>query len=153
MRLPRMYLVAAWSAVAVLAALGIGRAIALADRRPDYVPQLDVPLRRGTDLPDEDCGYCNAVGGSEPGAWHRYSCPSYVPEPARRPEDEVGLLGGAILGLAFAVDDTTARYWLAQCARRGASQAQLDELWADWERQNVPTYLHTTLDPRTDDQR
>lgn len=53
-RLPRMLLFAAagaaWCAAAGILAVAVGRTIAHADRR-DYVPQVDVPLWRGTDLP------------------------------------------------------------------------------------------------------
>jgi hypothetical protein len=55
-----------------------------------------------------------------------------------------GDLAGAILGLAYATDDTTARYWLAMCARRGATPAQLAELEANWrhEQARTVTYLN-----------
>jgi hypothetical protein len=101
--------------------------------RPGHVPQIDDPLRRGTDLP----------------SWS--PAPPAAPTAARRAavyggrplDDDLAALGGAVLGLAYATDDTTARYWLSQAARRGATQEQLTDLWAEWERLNVPTYLRT----------
>jgi hypothetical protein len=55
-------------------------------------------------------------------------------------------LAGAILGLAFSVDETSARYWLAQCARRGLEQPALDAMWQTWLEQNRPTLIYT--DPK-----
>lgn len=55
---------------------------------------------------------------------------------------------GAILGLAFATDEATARYWLDQCAARGISQDALDNMWSTWLVDHTPTVIHS--DPRKD---
>jgi hypothetical protein len=55
---------------------------------------------------------------------------------------------GAILGLAFATDETTARYWLAACARAGIEQPTLDDMWRRWQDENTPTVI--TTDERND---
>lgn len=52
-------------------------------------------------------------------------------------------LPGAILGLAYSSDEVTARYWLAQCARRGADWSTQRQLWDEWQRQHTPTTLHS----------
>jgi hypothetical protein len=106
LRLPRMWLLigAGWALLAWVVVRLIGRGIRLADVHEGLVPQLDDPLRRGTDLPLD------------------------------RPE-----LPGAILALAYAADETSARYWLAVCARRGATPTELDALWTTWQRQHLPT--------------
>lgn len=57
-------------------------------------------------------------------------------------------LGGAILALGFAVDETTARYWLAACARRGADQPMLDHLWSTWLELNRPQVIYSDPTPR-----
>lgn len=44
---------AVWCTAAGVLAVALGRAVRVADRR-EHVPQLDVPLWRGTDLPDPD---------------------------------------------------------------------------------------------------
>jgi hypothetical protein len=62
-------------------------------------------------------------------------------------------LTGAIFALGYAVDETNARYWLAQCARRGADQTLLDRLWSTWADMNAPTLLHSTPTPREDTDR
>jgi hypothetical protein len=72
-------------------------------RPADYTPQLDAPLWRGTDLPDPD-----------------------GPAPTES-------LAGSIMALGYATDETSARYWLAQCARRGADWPLLRQLWRAWE--------------------
>jgi hypothetical protein len=51
-------------------------------------------------------------------------------------------LAGAILTLAYAADEDTARYWLAMCARRGATWEQQQELWATWQREHRPTVIY-----------
>lgn len=106
-----MLILAAWAAGSLAAAFVIGRAIRLADQPTGLVPQMDDPLRRGTDLP---------VAGATA---------------------DVGDLAGAVLGLAYATDDTTADYWLAMCAARGADEATLRGLLDEWERNNTPTFL------------
>jgi len=67
---------------------------------------------------------------------------------ARQPIDEH--LAGAVLGLAFAIDEDGARYWLAMCARRGADADTLRELRTEWERQHAADVqtLHTGSRPR-----
>jgi hypothetical protein len=48
-----MLVLLAWCGLSAGVAVLAGRAIKLAERRrPTYTPQLDVPLWRGTDLPD-----------------------------------------------------------------------------------------------------
>jgi hypothetical protein len=57
-RLRRMFLLAAgavWVAAATAAGVLIGRAIRHADHQQRRVPQLDVPLWRGTDLDGPPC--------------------------------------------------------------------------------------------------
>lgn len=69
---------------------------------------------------------------------------------AALPPPEPEPIAGAILALGFATDETTARYWLAQCARRGADQtllAELERLWLEQQRDSVQ-YLHSTPTPR-----
>lgn len=57
-------------------------------------------------------------------------------------------LAGAILGLAYATDETTARYWLAMCARRGATPAQLAELEANWRHEQTRTVHYLNGHPK-----
>ncbi len=56
-------------------------------------------------------------------------------------------LAGAILALGMAADETTARYWLAMCARRGAAQPLLDRLWSAWAALNAPQVIHSDPTP------
>ena len=98
---PVLIVTAAYCTLVAVAAVVVGRAIAHADRREPLVPQLDVPLWRGTDLKGARCS----------------GCPDCLPIASDLPDDRDGHLSGAILGLAYAVDGTTARYWLAVCAR------------------------------------
>jgi hypothetical protein len=150
-----MLILAAWFAAAAGAAVVVGRAIRRADvleaaardprsiLRRHAVPQLDVPLWRGTDLdPSPYCAACGCGFGA-----HTFGCPAL---------DEVSVsdeyppaLAGAILGLAFATDETTARYWLAMCARRGADATTLRDLRAEWDRQRAADAqtLHTDRVP------
>lgn len=126
---------AAYCTLAAAAAVVIGRAIAHADRREPLVPQLDVPLWRGTDLEPAPCPECGVP-------FAECSCPV-------RAEPEH--LSGAILALAYAVDETTARYWLSQCARRGADWQMQQELWDAWQAEQQPHVIY--LDHhREDDQ-
>jgi hypothetical protein len=98
--------------------------------RPGYVPQIDVPLWRGTDLPDPD-------------AW-----PLPV-DPAPDPADDLPPgLPGAILGLAYAHTEAEARGWLQTCADRGATWALQRDLWATWQQEHRPNVIH--LDPPED---
>jgi hypothetical protein len=121
----RMWLLigAGWAVLAWVVVRLIGRGIRLADVREGLVPQLDDPLRRGTDL--QPPGVCAAP---------RCECATPCPSAPDRPE-----LPGAILALAYATDETSARYWLAVCARRGATPTELDALWTTWQRQHLPT--------------
>lgn len=41
---------------------------------------------------------------------------------------------GALLHLAQATDETTARYWLAVYVRRGATHQQQQQAWDEWRR-------------------
>jgi hypothetical protein len=110
---------AAWAGLAGAVAVVVGRSIRHADQRDAaaraYVRQLDAPLWRGTDMPDPD-----------------------GPTATENP-------GGAILALSMATDETSARYWLAMCARRGIEQPTLDELWRQWviEHSRRVQFLHT----------
>jgi hypothetical protein len=113
-----LILAAAWCAAATAVAVAIGRAVRLADRRPTYVPQLDAPLWRDTDLP--------------------------APSPAD------GSLAGAILGLAYATDETTARYWIAVAARRGATWDMQRELLDAWQQLDNDNVTRLTTDPKDD---
>jgi hypothetical protein len=70
---------------------------------------------------------------------------AYGPEP-----DEVSVpdrlppeVAGAILALGCSTDETTARYWLAVCARRGVEQPLLDQLWQTWADENRPQVIHS----------
>lgn len=131
-----MFLTAAavWAAIAVPAAIAVGRAIRHADvaARLTRVPQLDVPLWRGTDLqPPVD-----PVRALHPAGAYRVTQP-VTPE-----------LAGAILALAHAIDDTGARYWLAQCARRGANPDTLRSLRDEWERQHAANVQTIRATPR-----
>jgi hypothetical protein len=116
---------AVWGALAYVGARLLGRGVHIADVRErqaaaePWVAQLDAPLWRGTDLE----------------AW----------SPSARLPDPDGNLAGAILGLAFATDETTARYWLSVCARRGADAGTLRDLEAEWDRQHAADVqtLHT----------
>lgn len=54
---------------------------------------------------------------------------------------------GAILALAFATDETAARYWLAECARRGVEQPALDDMWAEWSADHTPQTIRTEDQP------
>jgi hypothetical protein len=110
-RMPLLAIGAAWCAAAAVAAVAVGRAIRLRDEQP--VPQLDDPLRRGTDL-----------------------------DPGPTPSES---LAGSILALAYATDETTARYWLAVCARRGADWSLQRQLWDRWQAEHRPTVIY--LDP------
>lgn len=56
-------------------------------------------------------------------------------------------LAAAVLALGTAADETTARYWLAVCARRGADQQLLDSLWATWVDEHRTFTLHTDTLP------
>jgi hypothetical protein len=56
-------------------------------------------------------------------------------------------LAGAILALGMATDETSARYWLAVCARRGAEQPLLEHLFDTWRRSVQPVTI-TREDPR-----
>lgn len=103
--------------------------------RPEApTPQLDDPLYRGTDLErlgaaiDEDDSALPTLPGVVP-----FDLP------------------GAILALGYATTEDGARYWLAQCARRGADADLLRELRDLWEQDHgrCVTYLHT--DNRTED--
>ena len=72
-------------------------------------------------------------------------------DPLRRSTDlNPPPLAGAVLGLAYATDETSARYWLAVCARRGAPPGLLAELWATWqaEQERAVTYLPTEPEDR-----
>jgi hypothetical protein len=120
-----LILAAAWCATATAAAVAIGRAVRLADRRPTYVPQLDAPLWHGTDMP---------APGGDLVLVHETRDEWPPPSPAD------GSLAGAILGLAYATDETTARYWLAVAARRGADwnlQRELLEAWQQLQADDV----------------
>jgi hypothetical protein len=68
-----------------------------------------------------------------------------LPAPPAAPDPSVV---GAILGLAFATDETAARYWLAACARAGIEQPALDDMWSKWLQENTPLVIYT--DPRKD---
>jgi hypothetical protein len=116
----------AWLAAAIAAGIVLGRAIHAADR-DTFVPQLDDPLRRGTDLDPEFADWRSTVAA----------------EPS---------LAGAIMALGFATDETTARYWLAVCARRGADWDLQRQLWDAWLAQRAAdvTYLNTDTDPEDD---
>jgi hypothetical protein len=149
-------------------------------RAEPLVAQLDAPLWRGTDLehrwdgwtcPGSAHGEC--LRGCEPGhgcaalvealeqqaaaadaAWFEDggNLADHTPPLAYRVDQAVSdPLAGAILGLAFATDETAARYWLAQCARRGADADTLRDLRAEWDRQHAADVqtLHTDReDPR-----
>jgi hypothetical protein len=144
---------AGWVPAAGAVAVVVGRSIRLADRRR-YLPQLDVPLWRGTDLPDPPpcpgCAHGECLRACPPG-----TCGAIDDDEAARaalePVDDPAGLAGAVLGIAFATDETTARHWLSVAARRGATWEQQRDLWDTWQRQqdaNV-TYLHTDReDPR-----
>jgi hypothetical protein len=86
--------------------------------RPGYVPQLDAPLWHGTDLP----------------------------APTHTTASES--LAGAILQLAYATDETSARYWLAVAARRGATWEQCRELWDGWQQLAADTVQTMHTDPK-----
>lgn len=118
--------------------------------RPGYVPQLDAPLWRGTDQPPPcpGCAHGECLRSCPPG-----TCGAIDDDEAARAdlapppggeEDPAGL-AGAILALGVATDETTARYWLAVCARRGAGWALQRDLWETWQRENARnvTYLYT----------
>lgn len=66
-------------------------------------------------------------------------------------DDAKPSLAGAILALAYATDETTARYWLAVCARRGADWTLQRELWATWQAEHTPQVI--TPDPRQEQPR
>jgi hypothetical protein len=83
--------------------------------------------------------------------------PTYVPQldaplwhgtdlPAPSPAD--GSLAGAILGLAYATDETTARYWLAVAARRGADWNLQRELLDAWQQMQADDVTRLTTDPK-----
>lgn len=55
--------------------------------------------------------------------------------------DESEPIAGAVLALGYATDETTARYWLAVCARRGADQRLLAQLWEAWQDDHAPTVI------------
>lgn len=165
---------AVWVAIAAPVAVVVGRAIRRADvaARLTRVPQLDVPLWRGTDLDPEwqRCPECRAM--CAPNQWACDRCGAGLDDPdddppagALDPLDDYPRaagtyvvdavvdehLAGAILGLAFATDEDGARYWLAQCARRGADADTLRDLRAEWDRQHAADVqtLHTDReDPR-----
>lgn len=65
------------------------------------------------------------------------------------PDDAEASLAGAILALAYSPDETTARHWLAICARRGADWDLQRELWNAWLVMHTPTTL--TTDPEDHD--
>ncbi len=137
-------------------------------RRPRYTPQTDVPLWRGTDMPDPppcpgcahgEClracppGTCGAIDDDEAARAALEPLdddppPSPWTAPAR-PEDTQGWAGGALLRLAQATDEDSARYWLAMYARRGADWSDVHEAWDEWQRQHRSNvhYLHTTDRP------
>ena len=62
-------------------------------------------------------------------------------------DDPEPSLGGAILALAYATDVTTARYWLAICARRGADWSLQRDLWDRWTAEHTPTVLREDPTP------
>lgn len=72
-----------------------------------------------------------------------------VPPPPRTMTRPVGgidsSLAGAILALSTSTDETTARYWLAVCAQRGADWDLQRQLWDGWltEHDRHVTYLYT----------
>jgi hypothetical protein len=139
------------------------------------VAQLDVPLWRGTDLhpscghpnhgqPDHDCRpfepprlprTCAAcVDGDHDDCMVRSPsfycpCPHDLPDPAR-PGDGDGWAGGALLHLAHAADETTARYWLAMYARRGATWEQQRDAWDQWQQQHRSNVHHLDATPPED---
>jgi hypothetical protein len=52
-------------------------------------------------------------------------------------------LAGAILALAYSTDETAARYWLAECARRGADWTLQQQLLDTWQREHRPHVIYT----------
>jgi hypothetical protein len=110
-------LIGVWVVLAWVVVRLIGRGIRLADVHEGLVPQLDDPLRRGTDLEPPLMFHGDEVSVSD---------------------DLPPALAGAILALAYATDETSARYWLAVCARRGATPPVLDQLWRTWELEYRP---------------
>lgn len=66
--------------------------------------------------------------------------------PARPlPADAEGWQGGALLRLAQATDPDTARKWVAEYGRHGATPDEQRQAWDEWTRMRAEsvTYLHT----------
>lgn len=107
--------------------------------RPGWTPQLDVPLWRGTDLPDPGGDLIHET-------WDEWPLPV---DPAPDPVDELPPgLPGAILGLAYARTESEARGWLQTCADRGATWELQRDLWATWQDEHRPNVIY--LDPPED---
>lgn len=107
-----------WAAVSIPVGVAVARSIRIADRREQQPPP--------------------TVGPAGLAAANAATLDQLV--------DGADLsLAGAILTLAFQTDETAARYWLAQCARRGADWTLQRELWETWqaERARDVTTLHT----------
>lgn len=147
------WVVIGWIAGAVVAAVVWARVM----RRPAApTPQLDDPLYRGTDL--ERLGAAiDADDALLPTAEEvqREAAQAQVLADAQRDLPGILPIGlpGAIHGLGMSTDESTARYWLAMCARRGADQPMLDRLWAAWQRRQADgvRYLFTGNDTTRED--
>jgi hypothetical protein len=132
-RLPRMawwgWVLAGWSIGAAMGAAYVGAMGRGLTRTPAFVPQIDDPLRRGTDLaPPSD-------------AWPL-------------PVDEQPLPAGlwsATRHLGEQTDPDSARYWLSMCARAGADADTLARLWDEWEDQHRRTVIRLHTDPTDTD--
>jgi hypothetical protein len=130
--------------------------------RPGWTPQLDVPLWRGTDLPDpggdlthetwdewtnpDSSPYCPECGCLDT---HTRRCRYADPDAWPLPADELPPgLTGAILGLAYARTEAEARGWLQTCADRGATWQLQRDLWDTWQDEHRPNVVY--LDPPED---
>lgn len=123
-------------------------------RRPEpFTPQIDDPIRRALRA-EVACPFC---GDTHPGLCDEYDEQDGPPRPpgipAEVPDPLVYGLPGAIHALGMATDETTARYWLAVCARRGADADLLARLWDAWRAASRDSvrYLYTDNRPEDDD--
>jgi hypothetical protein len=120
-----------WAALAAAAGVLIGRSIRTADRREQNAATTDGILaeadRRASEL--------------WPMRPLRHDGPPY-PRLSGRVDPS---LAGAILTLAYCTDETAARVWLAECARRGADWNLQQQLWDGWQAEHARdvTTLHT----------
>jgi hypothetical protein len=123
-----------WAALAAAAGVLIGRSIRAADRREQHPRSVGLMGLAAANAATLD----RIVADWQPP--HRDG-PPYP----RMPDQIDPSLAGAILTLSYCTTKTAARFWVTECARRGADWDLQRQLWDGWQREHARdvTTLHT----------